>query len=171
MGELGALIGLPISDSSTTEGRPDPAINHTQDDIKVPCEMLKTALVSQNVYGTDFTRYRLVSQSASQGHGQIDYTVALYPDAAKSTAAFQHLADGFHTCRLNGGRNGAFSLGEDSSTKLTWTVPMAGDDAICATNARITSNVVITTRTCMPKSNAGDAAEKIGDAIDARAGG
>ncbi|WP_181577640.1 sensor domain-containing protein [Mycobacteroides abscessus] len=166
--ELGSAIGQPISDYSETKGQSGTDSSKANADATVPCNLMDTFLVSEFVYGSDFTRYRTVSQSIKGTvGGQMFYTVALYPDEAKSAAAFQRLADGFHACRWQGGNQGWFSFGEDTATKLTWTSKLSSTDQICAHVARLVRNLIIADFTCFTKHDVDDA-DKIGAAIEAK---
>ncbi|CPR96145.1 Hypothetical protein ERS075629_02161 [Mycobacteroides abscessus] len=166
--ELGSVIGQPISDYSETKGQPVIDAAKSKADATVPCNLMNTFLVSEFVYGRDFTRYRLVSQSI-QGTvgGQMFYAAVLYPDEAKAAGAFQRLADGFHACRWQGGSQGWFSFGEDTATKLTWTSKQSSTEQICAHAARLVRNLVISDFTCSTKNDVEDT-DKIGAAIEAK---
>lgn len=166
--ELGSLIGQPISDSSKTEGQPEVDGAKAKADASVPCSLMKSHLASRFVYGNDYTRYRVVSQSVKgAGTGWIFYTVALYPDESKPAAAFQRLADGFHACRWQGGNQGWFSFGEDTATKLSWTSKQSATDEICGHTERLVRNVIIGAFTCSTKDDA-EHTDKIGAAIEAK---
>lgn len=166
--ELGAIMGQPISDTSRSVGQPN--AESYKDDTTVPCNLMNSGQVSQFVYGDHHIRYRNVSTSLQDTSkpAQVFYTVALYPDEAEPTAAFERLANGFGACRWAGGRNGWFGFVEESPTKLVWTSKLSSTDDICAHNFRVFRNLVIASFTCRTENDI-EHADKIAAAIGAKA--